>query len=292
VSAGAQLRRKPHQPVVWPDAAKAMKQDVPGHGETVPRGGAARRNGSDGAPLDGVSGAGWTTGLGAGTLGVMALDVVNPEPSVGPPSPEPNSDAPAPGRRKLWRAATWMAFVGLVAGALGMLTSLKPYRIISGSMAPTADVGSRVFADHVGGDGWNPNAGDIVVFKAPGGARDDADLECALPREPHTACLSATAGRTTISFVKRVVGLPGDRLRVVHGHVIRNGTPVHEPYARSCAGEICDLAEFTVPTGSYYVLGDNRGDSSDSRYWGPITHDEIVGRVVATYWPLSQLGAL
>ena len=200
-------------------------------------------------------------------------------------------EEPAP-RSRWWRAAAWIPLLTFLAIALVVLTSLKPYRIISGSMAPTADVGQRVFADHVGGADWEPRRGDIIVFKAPGGARDDADEECALPRAPHTACMEALRGRTDISFVKRVVGLPGDRLQIEHGHVIRNGVRVHEPYARSCDEEICDLAEFTVPAGHYYVLGDNRGDSSDSRYWGPISHDEIVGHVVATYWPLSRIGAL
>ncbi|MEH3054527.1 MAG: signal peptidase I [Patulibacter minatonensis] len=205
------------------------------------------------------------------------------------------SGAPREAKRRrgpLFHVLTFVPFAAFVIGSLVLLTSLKPYRIISGSMAPTADVGQRVFADHIGAKGWSPNAGDVIVFKAPGGARDDAARECARPREPHTACLAALGGRTDISFVKRVVALPGDRVRIVGGHVIRNGREVNEPYARSCDDEICDLDEFTVPADSYYVLGDNRGDSSDSRYWGPITHDEIVGRVVGTYWPLSRIGSL
>ncbi|MFT4034789.1 MAG: signal peptidase I [Patulibacter sp.] len=180
----------------------------------------------------------------------------------------------------------------MVVGVALLLTTLKPYRIISGSMTPTAVVGQRVFADHVGGKGWTPTPGDVIVFKAPGGARDDAPTECAQARQPHTACLAALAGRTDLSFVKRVVGGPGDRLVIEHGHVIRNGVQIAEPYARSCDDEICNIAEFTVPAGQYFVLGDNRGDSSDSRYWGPITQDEIVGRIVATYWPLSRIGRL
>lgn len=200
------------------------------------------------------------------------------------------TQAPKPKRGKVWQAVTLVPFVAFTIFAVAVLTSLKPYRIISGSMAPTADVGQRVFADHVGGSGFTPKTGDIIVFKAPGGARDDANAECAQARQPHTACLEALGGRTDMSFVKRVVGLPGDRLRIVHGHVIRNGLAIDEPYARTCDDEACNIAEFKVPAGHFFVLGDNRGDSSDSRYWGPITHDEIVGRIVATYWPLSRVG--
>jgi signal peptidase I len=197
---------------------------------------------------------------------------------------------PAARRRANWQTIAMIPVLGITIVALFVLMSLKPYRIISGSMAPTADVGQRVFADHVGGGDWRPSAGDIIVFKAPGGARDDAAAECAQARQPHTACLSALGGRTDMSFVKRVVGLPGDRLRIVHGHVIRNGYPIRESYARSCDDEVCNIAEFTVPAGRYFVMGDNRGDSSDSRFWGPITHDEIVGRIVATYWPPRRVG--
>ncbi|MBO9533452.1 MAG: signal peptidase I [Solirubrobacteraceae bacterium] len=218
------------------------------------------------------------------------LQVGGPPPTF-VPAPAAKPKPKRPERGKLWHAATLIPFLAFSIAVIAVLTSLKPYRIISGSMAPTADVGQRVFADHVGGgDGWNPKAGDIIVFKAPGGARDDSPAECAQARQPHTACLEALQGRTDISFVKRVVGLPGDRLRIVHGHVIRNGHVIDEPYARTCDDEACNIAEFSVPQGHYFVLGDNRGDSSDSRYWGPITHDEIVGRIVATYWPLSRIG--
>ncbi len=83
--------------------------------------------------------------------------------------------------------------------AFVVLTSLKPYRIISGSMAPTADVGQRVFADHVGSHDWDPKTGDIIVFKAPGGARDDAAAEC------------AEAARRTRHASRRSAGAPTSR---------------------------------------------------------------------------------
>jgi signal peptidase I len=168
----------------------------------------------------------------------------------------------------------------------------KPYRVTSGSMAPTAMVGQRVLADHVSDGKWTPKVGQVIVFKAPAGAEEFADRTCAVDRPSGTACVTAIPGATNVSFVKRVVGTAGDRLRVEHGHVIRNGKPVDEGYARSCEDEICNLAEFTVPADSFYVMGDNRGDSSDSRFWGPVPRDQIIGRVFGSYWPLSRLGRL
>lgn len=175
---------------------------------------------------------------------------------------------------------------------IGVVLFFKPYRVTSGSMAPTAMVGQRVLADHVSDGKWTPKVGQVIVFKAPAGAEEFADRICGVDRPSGTACVDAIPGRTETSFVKRVVGVAGDHLRVVHGHVIRNGEAVDEGYARSCEDEICNLSEFTVPAGTFYVMGDNRGDSSDSRFWGPVPREQIIGRVFGSYWPLSRLGRL
>ena len=75
--------------------------------------------------------------------------------------------------------------------------------------------------------------------------------------------------------------------------MIRNGKPVEEPYARRCSGEACDFPRaITVPRGQLYVLGDNRGESDDSRFWGPIRDGWVTGRVIARYWPLKDFGKL
>lgn len=202
--------------------------------------------------------------------------------------PPPARPASAPVRR-------WVPTVVLGAillALVGVVAFFKPYRVSSGSMAPTAMVGQRVLADHLSDRKWTPKVGQVVVFKAPGGANPYADDECAQPRSPGTACTTAVPGRTAVSFVKRVVGAPGDLLRVEHGHVIRNGAPVRERYARACEDEICNLAEFTVPAGAYFMMGDNRGDSSDSRFWGPVPREQIIGRVFGSYWPPKRFGRL
>lgn len=194
--------------------------------------------------------------------------------------------------RPVRRTLAWIVFLALSAVLLWSMTIIKAYRVSSGSMSPTAVTGQRIIADHLGDKTWIPKAGTIIVFKAPGGAVEGAQRECGVPRMAGTACLVPVDGHAPVSFVKRVVGSAGDRLRIAHGHVIRNGAAVQEPYADSCEGEICNLAEFTVPANSFYVLGDNRGDSLDSRYWGPVARDQIIGRAFGTYWPPSRFGKL
>ncbi len=197
-----------------------------------------------------------------------------------------------PARSPVRRHAPTVLLGLILIALLATVAWYKPYRVSSGSMAPTAMVGQRVLADHLSDQKWTPKVGQVVVFKAPGGAEPYVDEACAVPRRPGTACVRPLPGKTQVSFVKRVVGIPGDRLRVEHGHVVRNGKYLHEDYARSCDDEICNLAEFTVPPGAFFVMGDNRGDSSDSRFWGPVPREQIIGRVFGSYWPLTRLGKL
>jgi signal peptidase I len=88
--------------------------------------------------------------------------------------------------------------------------------------------------------------------------------------------------------------MPGDRIRIVNGHVIRNGVREHDPYTVACNGSsACNLTTtIRVPAGEYYMMGDNRPDSEDSRYWGPVPRKWIIGRAILTYWPPGRLGFL
>jgi signal peptidase I len=96
------------------------------------------------------------------------------------------------------------------------------------------------------------------------------------------------------TFVKRVVGLPGDHLRIVNGDVWRNGVQEHGSYIQRCpVAAICTFSKtITVPAGEYYMMGDNRGDSDDSRFWGPIPQKWIIGEAFFTYWPIGRIGTL
>jgi signal peptidase I len=160
----------------------------------------------------------------------------------------------------------------IVALAIGLAVSVqayavKPYRIPSESMEPTLQSGDQVivnrFSHHLGAQ---PEVGDIVVFHPPTATSD--------------------------TFIKRVVGVGGDRIAMRDGRVVRNGEPQKEPYARPCGdGPKCDMHRpVRVPDGHVYVLGDNRGASQDSRFWGSVPVSDVIGEAVAIYWPPGRAG--
>jgi signal peptidase I len=95
---------------------------------------------------------------------------------------------------------------------------------------------------------------------------------------------------TRAVFIKRVVGLPGDRIRIDRGTVYLNGAKLNEPYVQDPDNR--SFAQTVVPPGSVYVLGDNRANSEDSRSFGPVGDDRLIGRAVAGVWPPRMLGAL
>ncbi len=191
-------------------------------------------------------------------------------------------------------AETVLVVVGaLLLAVLIQQFLVKPYKIPSLSMAPTLVKGQRVLVNRIGNRFSDPQRGQIIVFHPPLGAdRKLAATQCGAPRPAGQLCAVATQGRSSQTFIKRVVGLPGDRIALKGGHVVRNGKPMSEPYAQSCALPECNGSVITVPPGSYYLLGDNRDASDDSRFWGPVRSEWLIGRAIATYWPLDRAGAV
>lgn len=95
---------------------------------------------------------------------------------------------------------------------------------------------------------------------------------------------------TPETFIKRVIGLPGDRIEIRRGIVLVNGSPLSEPYVQF--PDTRTFAAVTVPPGSLYVLGDNRADSEDSRVFGFVPQNLVMGQAIAGIWPAAHLGAL
>jgi signal peptidase I len=190
----------------------------------------------------------------------------------------------------------------VVALALALVIQavlVKPYRIPSPSMVPTLAVGQRVLTNRLS---THPGLGDIVVFHPPRGA-DPASPVCGNPEQgqnPVTQtvyrqpCGVPTPQQSSQTFIKRVVGLPGDRISIQNGHVIRNGVQEQDSYINACGeNPTCTFpVPIIVPPGDYFMMGDNRGKSDDSRFWGPVPSKWIIGVAFFTYWPPDRIGFL
>ncbi len=170
-----------------------------------------------------------------------------------------------------------LALVAIGVALLVQAFLVKPYRIPSESMQDTLLIGDRVLVDRVSWRFGEPERGDIVVFHPPFGGN---------------------------VLIKRVVGMPGDELSVRDNRLFVNGTPMDEPYVLTGpAGPVPTEAfanglpwgleeSYVVPSGSYFMMGDNRTNSGDSREFGPVTRDQLVGQAFALYWPPKRIGGI
>jgi signal peptidase I len=231
------------------------------------------------------------------------------------PGPRSQTGASAAKRKKGLNPI--VEIVGLVAIAillaLGIQALLvKPYRIPSESMEPLLVTGQRVLVNrlshHLGSD---PSVGDVVVFHPPKGANSEqsgfqgteaGSGECGDGDNISEGrpCSKSLGGEwKSENYIKRVVAGPGDRISVRDGHVVLNGKLQDEPFIKdTCEGAgttntPCALPKtITIPAGHYFMMGDNRGESNDSRYWGPVPRDWVIGGAFATYWPPKRIGGI
>jgi signal peptidase I len=184
----------------------------------------------------------------------------------------------------------------IVAAALGLALLIqaflvKPYRIPSESMEPTLDVGERVLVNRVNYKFSDPDRGDIVVFHPPEGAVNGK--RCGISHPADEPCPRPTPKRANVNFIKRVVAVPGDTLSIREGHAVVNGKEQTESFTAPCGGGECTFdQEIKIPPGHFFMMGDNRGASDDSRFWGPIPEKWIIGQAFFTYWPVKRVGLL
>jgi signal peptidase I len=185
------------------------------------------------------------------------------------------------------RAVSATALAGvLMALAVGCGSSGPKgpsFRVPSPAMEPTLHVGEHVVV--LVDRNYAPQVGDIIVFRPPRGA-DSPTPACGNSGQGagnSAACSEPTSQESSSLFIKRIVALPGDRISIVNGHVIRNGVQEQDASStRPCsAGDpTCTFrAAIAIPRGDYFVLGDNRGESDDSRFWGPVPRAWIIGKV-------------
>ena len=190
----------------------------------------------------------------------------NPEQEKTVVQPEPVSPAPEPGGLGTLRNWIRDLFFALLFSFFIILFVYQPVKVEGGSMEPGLEDQERIFINKLVYRFESIERGDIVVFHYP---RD-----------------------TRKSFIKRVIGLPGDRIHIAYGHVYVNDAPVAEPYVPSDYLDARSYPEIVVPDNSYYVLGDHRCASNDSREFGPVMRSYIYGKAVLGYWPMEKLGIL
>jgi signal peptidase I len=182
-----------------------------------------------------------------------------------------------------WRVA--IDWVVTIAGAIAIVLAIKawivnPYRIPSSSMEPRlhcaapgsgclASYSDRVLANRFIYHFRDPKRGEIVVFDTP-----------------PAAAQRCGAGGT---FVKRIVGLPGDLWEERDGFVFINGRKLEEPYLQPTRRDGQTYPARKIPPGQYFMMGDNRSQSCDSRIWGPVPRENLIGQVFATYWPPNRI---
>jgi signal peptidase I len=182
-----------------------------------------------------------------------------------------------------WRVTIdWLV---TIVGAIAIVLAIKawvvnPYRIPSSSMEPTlhcarpgseceARFSDRVLACRFCFRFWPPKRGEIIVFHTP-----------------PLAAVRCGAGGT---FVKRLIGLPGETWSERAGYVYINGKRLNEPYIKPARRDSRTVAPLKIPPGQYFMMGDNRASSCDSRSWGTVPRANLIGKVFATYWPPSRI---
>lgn len=185
--------------------------------------------------------------------------------------PAPTASAAPPAKRTvLGSLGHWVRdlMISVILAVVVILFIYQPVKVEGTSMMPTLDDQERIFINkfvyrfHFG----NIERGDTVVFWFPG--------------DP------------TKSYIKRVIGMPGDRVEVVDGKVIVNGQALVENYVPPEFRDQSEMSERAVPPNQYFVLGDHRSSSNDSRAWGMVPRRYIYGKAVFIYWPLDKMGLL
>lgn len=185
--------------------------------------------------------------------------------------------------------------LALVLAFLIQAFLIKPYKIPSGSMEPTLDIGQRVLVNRFIFHFTDPKPGDVIVFHPPAGAANGG-VECGVPHGMNQPCPEPTPQKAGDTFIKRIVAGPGDTVSVRNGLPVVNGSVVRPDGYQivPCGGGTgCNMArQITVPADHYFMMGDNRGQSDDSRFWGPLPREWVIGKAFATYWPPNRIGGL
>jgi signal peptidase I len=192
---------------------------------------------------------------------------IDGQPGQAPESPEnkPAGVLPGPARGLMH---SWLRdlVVSVVASALIIIFLYQPVRVEGTSMLPVLEDQDRLFINKLAYRVGDIHRGDVVVFLYP---------------HDHEK-----------SYIKRVIAGPGDTLKIDHGQVYVNGAPLEEPYVPKRFTDERSQPEMMVPAHEYFVMGDHRSISSDSRDFGPVERELIYGKAAFVYWPMDQAGVV
>ena len=181
-------------------------------------------------------------------------------------SQQPIPTNQAPSRATNLRAWVRDLLISIIASAIIITYFYQPVRVEGTSMLPNLEDQDRLFINKMAFRVGDIHRGDVVVFRYP---KDE-----------------------TKSYIKRVIALPGDRVRIDHGRVYVNDRYLPEPYVPARFEDDRSTAEMHIPPHEYFVLGDHRNISSDSREFGPVARDLIYGKAAFVYWPMDQAGVV
>jgi len=181
-------------------------------------------------------------------------------------SPQPGDAHPSSSRYAVWKLWARDLVFSAVASLLIIVFLYQPVRVEGTSMLPRLENQDRLFINKFGYHFTAIKRGDVVVFH--------------YPRNPQ------------ISYIKRVVAVPGDRLRIDHGLVFVNDQRLDEPYVPAEYRDTRSYEATVIAQGEYFVLGDHRSIASDSREFGPVQRDLIYGKAVFVYWPTEDVGVV
>lgn len=194
------------------------------------------------------------------TEGVAGSRITEPQVAATGTGPQP--DAPVGGMHSWVRDLV----VSVAISAFIIIFLYQPVRVEGTSMLPMLEDQDRLFINKIAYRVGDIHQGDVVVFQYP---RDHAK-----------------------SYIKRVIALPGDRLRIDHGDVYVNGMRLPEPYVPNRFTDDRSQPEMVLSPQEYFVMGDHRSISSDSRDFGPVERNLIYGKAVFVYWPMEQVGVV
>jgi len=223
-------------------------------------------------------------GDGAGPAPGPAVDDLDPG---FPADVEPTEQAGS--QRSLWRELPILVLIALVLAVLVKTFAFQAFWIPSRSMAETLEVNDRVMVNKLAYRVGDVARGDVIVFDDPNGPSRDGESMLGSVWRNLTESVGLSAPKT--EFIKRVIGLPGETLEIHANQVLIDGEVIEEPYLDATI-EMFDFGPVAVPEESVFVMGDNRSSSRDSRFFGAVPLDEVVGKALVLMWPPSRIGGL